>query len=221
MIALSKLKCPSFWGSRSDRDRRETLERKLKNSEFTVQKLKEAMMVALNEKEYDKITIQYIVSLARINRTTFYLFYGSKQELLGEVCDTFLQDFFEGLIEATDAKDDKKEEVLFNEVIAYLRKWHDAIWRLINIRTPEFEACDRIVIAFKRMFLVAAKNANLKNSKDAPVTLFKELYAASIMATIKWWLLEGEKYQNLELLTMIRDIKHKGLSKVIENLTVH
>lgn len=51
-------------------------------SEFTDQKIKTVMLDLLLEKPYSKIRITDITTLANINRTTFCLFYQSKEELV-------------------------------------------------------------------------------------------------------------------------------------------
>lgn len=47
--------------------------------------LKNALIALLQEKEIHKITVYEICSLAQINRTTFYKYYGSQYDLLNEI----------------------------------------------------------------------------------------------------------------------------------------
>ncbi len=70
------------------------MERKLKTtSPQTLQHIQDAMIQLMEQMDYDKITITAISNKANISRTTFYLFYGSKKELIYDISDTFLDDY--------------------------------------------------------------------------------------------------------------------------------
>lgn len=55
------------------------------DSEQTVQKLKEALFDLLREKEYNDISISEIAANTGISRTSFYLFFDSKDEVFAEL----------------------------------------------------------------------------------------------------------------------------------------
>ncbi len=52
--------------------------------------LREAMQVLMSEKGYDQVTIEELTERADIGRTTFYLHYSAKQDLLLEQFDDLL-----------------------------------------------------------------------------------------------------------------------------------
>ena len=53
--------------------------------------LREAMQVLMTEKGYDQVTIEELTERADIGRTTFYLHYSAKQDLLLEQFDELLE----------------------------------------------------------------------------------------------------------------------------------
>lgn len=53
---------------------------------ITKRMLKEALLALLAEKPLGKITVYELCQRAEVNRTTFYKYYGSPQELLDEIC---------------------------------------------------------------------------------------------------------------------------------------
>ena len=54
--------------------------------------IKKAFIELLNEKGYEKITIQDIADKAMINRNTFYLHYQNKPDLLNRSMDELLEE---------------------------------------------------------------------------------------------------------------------------------
>ncbi|MBQ0079068.1 MAG: TetR/AcrR family transcriptional regulator [Eubacterium sp.] len=56
---------------------------------LTKKLLKTALIELLGEKSIDKITIYELCKRAEINRTTFYKYYGSQQDLFNEIQDDF------------------------------------------------------------------------------------------------------------------------------------
>ncbi|WP_294607998.1 TetR/AcrR family transcriptional regulator [uncultured Streptococcus sp.] len=71
-------------------------------SEFTDQKIKTVMLDLLLEKPYFKIRITDITTLANINRTTFCLFYQSKEELVQCICEDYLTQYGQELKESLE-----------------------------------------------------------------------------------------------------------------------
>ncbi len=59
--------------------------------------LKNGLLELLSEKPLQKITISEICNKSEINRTTFYKYYGSQQDLLDDICKDFLNDIENGL----------------------------------------------------------------------------------------------------------------------------
>jgi len=58
--------------------------------------LQKALIDLINERGYDPITIQDIVDRANIGRTTFYLHYSSKDELLMSCHEAIVSEFHFG-----------------------------------------------------------------------------------------------------------------------------
>ena len=67
---------------------REKIDRRVRK---TRKALREAMQVLMSEKGYDQVTIEELTERADIGRTTFYLHYSAKQDLLLEQFDELLE----------------------------------------------------------------------------------------------------------------------------------
>ena len=66
---------------------KEKLDRRVRR---TRRALREAMRDLMSEKGYDQVTIEELTEKADIGRTTFYLHYSAKQDLLLEQFDELL-----------------------------------------------------------------------------------------------------------------------------------
>lgn len=54
-----------------------------------------AFLQLLNQKDYEAITVQEIIDLANVGRSTFYSHYESKELLLNELCQKLFHHLFE------------------------------------------------------------------------------------------------------------------------------
>lgn len=55
--------------------------------QYTKRALKESLMELLHEKAIEKITVKELCERADVNRSTFYVYYGSPKELLDSIID--------------------------------------------------------------------------------------------------------------------------------------
>ena len=74
--------------------------------------LKDGLLKLLQEKPLQKITISEICEVSQINRTTFYKYYGSQQDLLDDIEADFLQKLEEGLRPIANQNEDALVSVL-------------------------------------------------------------------------------------------------------------
>jgi AcrR family transcriptional regulator len=74
--------------------------------------LKNGLMKLLREKPLNKITIYELCDVAQINRTTFYKYYGSQNDLLADIEQDFLAELETGLKSVAAHKGDGLTSVL-------------------------------------------------------------------------------------------------------------
>jgi AcrR family transcriptional regulator len=193
------------------------VERKLKESEYTIRQLQNAMMLLLSECDYEKITISELVRCVEMNRTTFYLFYSSKDELVQDICDVFFMDHFRKFAKANLAHDDVYKEKVFYETCHELLKQKKAIRRLMAIRTDQFDGYSQMETALEQMIMQLFIENDIKLKDNGPLDLFAKLYAAYIMASVKWFVSEGEQYEINTLFEMVKTYKQHGMYALLED----
>ena len=118
----------------------------------------EALLLLLEKKDYDRITVKEICEKAGVNRTTFYLHYESINDLLSETISMINKRFIDSLTPVD--KDNLCKEVLTSE--KYLRPY------LTLIKEN------------KRAYRVVRQKGNLFNTKDAFDGLFRTLFSPAL-----------------------------------------
>ncbi len=173
--------------------------------------LREAMQNLMAEKGYEQVTIEELTERADIGRTTFYLHYSAKQDLLLEQFDELLDQLVDQLSEIPLSSWRQQGKILTAE---------DHPGRpisMIFVHAAENEDLYLIVLqgdgvdqALERLqtMMTNAVNAYIHHKLgedsegltfDFPVELFGNYFAGALLGAIKWWLEAGRPYTPEEM----------------------
>ena len=189
--------------------------RKLAKSIGTVEKLKQALLTCLNEKEYDSISIAELAGHAGINRTTFYLFYGLKDELLIDLCHSIIDKWFQPFFDLNMAKKTDQEKALFLQLLAWLQQWRPALARILKIRTKAFDGFTLFTEGFERK-MTAQKEFQVEDEKKRKkYDLFIKMYSVSLASILRWWIEEDGSFEATEFHAMIERLRYKGYYSIL------
>lgn len=191
------------------------MERRLKESLQTSEAIRRAMVGLLNVKDYHTITVSEIAEHAGIRRTTFYLFYSSKSDLVSDICATFLHGYLR-LLRLALSMEDKAEDELYREAFSHLSDnaaMLEALWQLELPGFDPYRLMQRSVEEEVRSAL-AAGGWRMKNG--VPAELFAQLYAADVMATVRWWISHGSPSEIPAMKWMIETASSSGLFALLE-----
>ena len=191
--------------------------RRLADSASTVEKLRQALFSCLNEQEYRDVTIAELSKRAGINRTTFYLFYGSKDELFKEMCRSLVDLWFQTFFDLNIARDTDREKALFDELLVWIAQRRTALTRILNVRTEPFDGfflfADEIEKKMTAQSILKTKNEKKQKKYD----LFIKIYSVSLASIVKWWLEKGDGFDEDEFHAMIERLRYKGYYSVLED----
>ena len=118
----------------------------------------EALLLLLEKKEYDFITVKEICEKAGVNRTTFYLHYESIDDLLVETIELINNRFMAAFNnKVIDPKTSNKKELFLIEdkyLLPYLKliKDHKAIYKLIHNKPHIFNNQKAFKELYKNLF---------------------------------------------------------------------
>ena len=189
--------------------------RRLADSAGTAERLRQALLSCLNEMEYREVTIAEISKRAGINRTTFYLFCGSKEELFKEMCISLVDRWFQHFFDLNIARDTYGEKALFGELLVWIAGQRGALRRILNVRTELsdgfFLFADEIERNLAAQSILKAENEMKQKKYD----LFIKIYSVSLASIVKWWVEEGDGFDEDEFHAMIERLRYKGYFSVL------
>ena len=147
----------------------------------------EALLLLLEQKEYERITVKEVCRKAGVNRTTFYLHYENMNDLLEETIGMVNERFKEAL--SAISADDPSREVLTSE--KYLRpylgfiKENMRIYRVIHQHDHLFRSQKTFDSFYQSIFSPALTHFGVEENKKKYVFAF---YTQGTLAIIGKWL---------------------------------
>ena len=155
--------------------------------QYTASLMDEALLLLLEQKEYDSITVKEICKKAGVNRSTFYLHYESMNDLLEETVG-MINDRFKASL-ASVPTDDPRKVVLTSE--KYLRPYLGFIkenmraYKVIHEKDHLFNSQKTFEGFYQSIFSPALTNFGVKESEKKYVFAF---YTQGTVAIIGKWL---------------------------------
>lgn len=190
--------------------------------------LKEALLALILEKGYDGVTIEDITGRADLGRTTFYLHYRDKEELLLEAIDSMASDLIarlpppawrvSGSPAAGDALEPASSRVQDAILVTFLHAAENAqLYRIILRGEGATKAHERLhaIIRQKANELIQVSIQAGQAHPQVPPNVFASYFAGSLLATITWWLEGNLHYPPDAMAEMFRMMVFQGGRKVL------
>ena len=153
------------------------MDRRVKKSRAAIY---QAFLGLLHRKSYEAITVQEIIDLADVGRSTFYAHFETKEALLEELCQELFQHTF---LERPDGKD------LFEataHIFYHFRKNQDRIATLLLAKNTYF--INRLKIELEHYLFPLIQEKGLMNKTRLPQDFLKNHVTATFVETVSWWL---------------------------------
>ena len=189
--------------------------------------LRSAFQELINEKDYDQVTVEEITDRANLGRTTFYLHYKDKEDIL-------LENFIE----------------LFDDMVHELSKTPVSAWQLdVWLRDTEIAPVKPNLLVFQhvaenaelyrivlhgegslkvierlRSIITGAVNTMARSKIEqegvrvdlkVPLEVLANYYAGSLLGMINWWLEDDMLYSAEEMKEMFNVLFKPGLLNVL------
>jgi AcrR family transcriptional regulator len=169
--------------------------------------LREALFDLIREKSYDQITVEEITERANLGRTTFYLHYKDKEDLLLEdfidliddmvnkaVADKPLQRLKTNIANQPGTVNSPVSPNLFrpNLIIFHNVSRNADMVRIILHNGGAVKIGERlreiILKAVQQLATASQERSDLEISFEIPVEVIANFYAGSLLGLISWWL---------------------------------
>jgi AcrR family transcriptional regulator len=180
----------------------------------TRRSLKDALLTLILEEGYDSVTIEEITERADLGRTTFYLHYKDKEELLLESISELVDDLVEQTREST------VEPILLS---FYHARENADLYRVILRGEGAFKAIERLrkivaqtideLLGEALHELAVQENTNIEPL--VPMDVFVHYFSGSLLGIMTWWLEEEKPYSPEEMAQMFQLMFFQGALKAL------
>jgi AcrR family transcriptional regulator len=180
--------------------------------------LQKALIDLINEQGYDTITIQEIVDRANVGRTTFYIHYGSKDDLFMSCHESIVSEFQSGSLYPHPLS---REELLSPEVPPRLASAYQHLGEARSRLSPIFLGKDGPILLRRiREWSAQEIEANLRavfteNESSIPFNLLANYLAAVQISMIQWWLEKRQPYTSEQLAQTIHRFQRAAIRDVL------
>ena len=185
--------------------------KKLTNAE---QRIISAFIHQLNEVGYKKITVTSLTKEAKVNRTTFYLYYDSIEGLAHYLCEDYFVYHFENY-QTIDIKEEAHIKNVY-ESYRFIAQYKDAILALLSIKEKDFSPyliMQNGYYQHMKKFLLSTQKEGKPSTEK--IELFSRLHAGCCVTTMQYFL--EENCMNIdEIDNSVMTSLHHGMIKLLD-----
>ncbi|HAT55031.1 MAG TPA: hypothetical protein DCW31_07320 [Lactobacillus sp.] len=176
------------------------------------QQIISAFLNLVKDNNYATISITQIMNQAHITRTYFYQFFDNKQALAQEAFFSLIKTVFDNLSDAIiNTKKINRQNTL--NAVTFMLEHKSEMLLLISFQSKDFnfqtEFQDRISTIIRQQ-INSANNQSPQN-----LDYFANVFAASMMATISWFL-QRDNVNATTVVNLIDSCVSKGMASIIE-----
>ena len=182
----------------------------------TRQLLRDAFVALLKEKRYEDVSVQDIIELADVARSTFYVHYVDKEDLLVGRWGVFASNLgvhVEGL---------KHDENKQHSILSTLGWFHHikAQGDLLKIiaKDPAMDLAMKTLhgILLEDMQMRIQNHLPENGNASIPPSLVTDYLAGSLMTLLKWWVKQGMSYPPERMDEIFQQLVMRGVSSLIK-----
>lgn len=170
--------------------------------------LGDALIALMQEKPFETITVQDVLDLAHVSRSTFYTHYSDKDDLL--MSDA--EEFFESLSMALSAHEDKSDRVFpAKEFFAHLsdvQPFYKALVKSGKFQENMELARGHFARGIEQR-LSELPRGNAIPANELPAIAFAQ--AGALMSLLTWWLDRGMREEPAEMDKLFHRMVWNGL----------
>ena len=156
-----------------------------------------AFLQLLNQKNFETITVQEIIDLADVGRSTFYSHYESKELLLDELCRYLFHHLFERVGNLTI------EEYL-THIFLHFKKNQDHVTSLLFSKNDYFLRQLQKELEH-HVYPMVAKDLQTVHPK-IPSSYLTHLVVTNFIETLTWWMKKGKSYTEDQVVRFYLDV---------------
>lgn len=154
----------------------------------TRQAIQDALFALMQEKQYNKITIQDIIDRANIGRSTFYSHFDTKDELLFHSIGHLLEVLNQYIVNYIEMDGDKQRIIPVVELFEHIKENSRVMKGLMKANSSEvfFEK----VQSYWNIKIEEYLKTKLQENKEpkVPLAILSNHISSTLISLLKWWL---------------------------------
>ena len=163
-----------------------------------------AFLQLLNQKSFETITVQEIIDLADVGRSTFYSHYESKELLLDELCRYLFHHLFE-------REENISTEAYLSHIFSHFKKNQDHVSTLLFSKNDYFLRQLQKELEH-HVYPMVAEDLQVSYS-NIPTSYLKHFIVTNFIETLTWWLKKGKTYNEQEVIGFYLDVMEMNSRK--------
>ena len=173
------------------------MDRRVKKSRTAIY---QAFLTLLNQKSYESLTVQEIIDLADVGRSTFYAHFETKEALLEEMCQDLFQHTFVERYQASELFDATAH------IFYHFRKNQDKIATLLLSKNIYF--INRLKLELEHYLFPLIREKLLIQKSDLPEPFLKNYVTTTFIETVTWWLGQRNKIDEATITAYYLELMH-------------
>lgn len=177
--------------------------------------LAQALLALMQERDFESITIQDITDRADLNRATFYLHYGSKEELLTDSLEAMFDDLVQRFENTTAVTPIWQDTTAVLAVFQHVAD-HAALYKVLLSDRGQSHVIYRIIdyIAdFGQQRVARHLPPGLR--LGLPVQIVSHHAAGSLIAVVSWWVQNNLPYSAEFMATAVDKLYTRGILAIV------
>ena len=150
-----------------------------------------AFLQLLNQKNFESITVQEIIDLADVGRSTFYSHYESKELLLDELCRYLFHHLFE-------REENISTEAYLAHIFSHFKKNQDHVTSLLFSKNDYFLRQLQKELEH-HVYPMVAEDLQV-SYPNIPASYLKHYVVTNFIETLTWCLKKGKSYTKQEVI---------------------
>ncbi|HKJ39597.1 MAG TPA: TetR/AcrR family transcriptional regulator [Anaerolineales bacterium] len=193
----------------------------------TLQSLRTALLDLIKEKDYDEISIEEITERANVGRTTFYLHYKDKEDLLMEEFSTIMYERAQALSEipfsvwVPASEEDLKKNIALQPLLLVFDHIHNnsELYNLLLKSTNSSKIIERIrkisTDAIVKFVEAKMETDPIPLLSEVPIEFFAAFFSGALISIVSWWIREDMRHSPEEVTNMFRSLFFSGATRTL------
>ena len=156
-----------------------------------------AFLQLLNQKNFETITVQEIIDLADVGRSTFCSHYESKELLLDELCRYLFHHLFE-------REENINIEAYLTHIFLHFKKNQDHVTSLLFSKNDYFLRQLQKELEH-HVYPMVAEDLQV-SYPNIPSSFLKHFVVTNFIETLTWWLKKGKSYKEDQVVRFYLDV---------------